>query len=269
MKHFRSRMLLVLTTAFMPLLVASAATPQKTTPAVRPQYKTPLDPDDIKAIQNVGQAVLSIRQGYAPDAAQETMRQQIKDFGAELDHAFNAPPTFHIGKRTEKVQELSRPATLIDQPRAYRIAALLPDGSTLPAEDIPSPLPLAAVASTAQRSLPAKAAQISSDHFAAVRARLKMINQNNNAVMATIQSDSVQGAFTRHLHDKTMALYNEIDSALTKAAADDLTQIAKLRDRLRPKTLNQVMSERAAVAVREGERQPTPVPSITTITRHR
>lgn len=271
MKRFsyRSRLLGVAFSAgwLLPLF-ASAASPATTPTTARPQYQKSLAPDDIKVIQDVAQGLLSMRQGAAVDPAQETMSKQLKELGTELDRELTsiAPPTV----RTAAAQQLTQAATVSEPPQLYPKTITLPDGTTLPVKGAPSSSPSPKAAVTALQPLPvadATAAPGGNDHFAGVRAHLKAIDSNQKTITAMIRPNAASTALDAHLQNKTMTLRNEIDTALANAAKGDLAAIKKLRDRLKPKTLNQEIAERNANSAVTGGGLLSP--SITTLTRHR
>jgi hypothetical protein len=108
------------------------------------------------------------------------------------------------------------------------------------------------------------------DRYAKVRSRLAAVRQRAERLRASPRSgDAVRSMRSADLLSKAAQLNDEIGAALDSPDAERAAQLARLRERLRPKTLLEVLAEQEAAAREAGEPIPEPTPTISTIVQHR
>lgn len=274
MNHISTRL-----TAFLCASVCAAGAMAETDDAAKakglPAFGQ-LAPVDLQTIQGLGHAVLAAQQGATPDPAQEALRNDMKALGVALDQGLAAilttPPKLQLGKgRT--VRALSggtQSFRAAASNRQYQVI-IGPDGQVTQ-QEVPSMLEASAVPETAVLVRPHAPQETSAgdEHFAAVRGRLAAVRQRTGLPAASSQPyDEVRSVHTATLLSKSSALHDELEAALAAPSADNASRLANLRERLRPKTLPEVLAERQAADRQAGESIPEPTPTISTITRHR
>ncbi len=243
------------------------------TPKV-PQLAGKLSSEDIQSIRVLGRAVLSTRQGFIPDPTQQTVHQNVKALGASLDNAiktlFNTPPSVNVGKRSFNVSGSNKPASLIEQSSLH-----LTGGKGVDPKLLPQPSSVVTPATVAS-TMPSESAQTGTQtsgirEFDAVRATLDTIRRTNSTLSTTPTRGNAHNEHTAQLLAKSNALQDEVNSAIniSSVTSADATRLNALRDRLRPKTLTEVMAERNTALREAGQQVPEPTPSISTITHHR
>lgn len=263
--------LLISTVACLPLVVVAADSPSVKRQGVVVPGTAAMAPNDIKVIRSVGRALLGVRQGAASEPKREALKQHVKALGAELDQALkvlvNAPPVFHAGRMsvaTDQPAQSAVPPTsnLI---RTYRLASQLPDGTVLPAEEMPS-------VPAATNRLPAdvvvapsfsgtETSDVRREAIGRVQGQLDELRKLNE-VLAT-QPD-IQASSSDPLLPDVRALREEIQTAVNNGTPEDLVALARLRDRL----MSRLPIPVSAVQPRLQDVPPS-APAIATIVRHR
>lgn len=263
--------LLIPAVACLPLVAVAADSPSVKRHGVVVPGTAAMAPNDIKVIRSVGRALLGVRQGAASEPKREALKQHVKALGVELDQALkvlvNAQPVFHAGRMsvaTDQPAQSAAPATsnLI---RAYRLASQLPDGTVLPAEEMPS-VPavtnrLPADVVVAPSFSGTETSDVRREAIGKVQGQLDELRKLNE-VLAT-QPDT-QASSSDPLLPDVRALREEIQTALNNGTPEDLVALARLRDRL----MSRLPIPVSAVQPRLQDAPPS-APAIATIVRHR
>lgn len=191
-----------------------------------------LSPADLRVIQGMGRAVLFAHQTAIDDPVQVAVRNDMRELGAAVDQSlFTATPQIQI----DAGKTLRPDANDIRDRRS----GLRPDS------DLP-------------------------DRYVAVRSRLSMARQRTDRLRGgEAPSNAAESERAFALLTKAAALHDEIGAALDGPVADKGSRLAGLRERLRPRTLTEVLAEREAAGRVAGEAVAEPTPTITTIVRHR
>lgn len=103
----------------------------------------------------------------------------------------------------------------------------------------------------------------------ALRGHLEAARQHRQQWRAAAdQTATSDGQRAQHEHQfkKSDELQQEIDTAL---ASGERANLAALRERLRPKSLGEVVAEQRAAARAAGQTVPEPEPTLSTLVRHR
>ena len=221
--------------ALLCALVCAGAANAQTTDATKgkgPPAFGRLGAEELRVIQGLGHAVLSAHQAATDDPVQAALRNDMRELGAAVDQSLvTAMPRIQVddGKTT-------RPNVRDSEDRRPDLR-----------QDSASP-----------------------DRYAAIRSRLSGARQRAERLrVGTLPLNSGESARTSGLLSKTAGLHDEIAAALDGPAADRGSRLAGLRQRLRSKTLAEILAEREAASREAGEAIPEPTPTITTIVRHR
>jgi len=184
---------------------------------------------ELRVIQGMGQAVLAAQQNATDDPVQAELRNEMRELGAAVEHSL-VTVTPHIQLRDAR------------------------------ADTAPE-----------QRRFGSQQNGASSDRYTSLRNRLIGARLRADRLRSTAPSASaVDGARATDLLSKAIELQNEVGAALDDAAgAETSARLAGVRERLRPKTLREILAEREAADREAGQPAATPTPTLSTIVRHR
>jgi len=249
-------------------LAATGDSAQKPVPPNTRAIAGPLAPADTQIVQRIGRAVLAARQSATPNPAAEAMRQELKALGAELNQAVltiaNTPPKLTLGKaRKVTAQASTGHLNLIETNRTIH-AVRNASGQFEQQNIAPSPAVAASLTGAPVSPGPPEVATWPSTHFDGVRRRADSLHQSAATLSTQRTGDAADAMLAR-----VATLRDDIHAALDSPSTGDGSSIAKLRDRLRPRTMAEVLAGQRAAAQEAGVPLPEPTPTISTLIRHR
>lgn len=227
----------------------------------REEAQQELSADDLLRVQGVGQMVLAAQAEVQNSPEQESLRMELKALHDELEQAMVAASV----PRVEGGMEITETtATIVEESRDVNARLRMENGKPVIVKD-PQKRRGAGGSSRVVRTGKDAPANLRGDDYARVRARLDAMRPRveaaNAAGMAAERGNSGdRRAQSAHMAKRAGQLSDEVRTAVdASSTAENQRKLAELRDRLREKTLDEVI----------GVSSMPVTPTFTTLTQHR